>query len=395
MTYGITTTGFNAKTLSEIISETEASFKTSFGDAINLQETSPLGQIKGVLDERISLLWELSQAVYNSQYPNTAEGISLDNIASINNISRLPATKSTVTATITGTPFTVVSSGFIAYVSGNESAQFETIQDYTIEAGGTVDVEMYAVNTGPVVANSGTLTEIQSPTGGVDSITNALDAELGRDIETDSDFKIRRLTLLQRSGTATIEGIRNNLISNVDDVTNALVVENNTLTTDSNGRPPKSIEVYVLGGLNADIASAIFNSKPAGISTYGTITETVLDSQAQSHSISFSRSTEIDIYLIVNITKNTDISQGDVYPIDGDTQIENEILAYTSTLNISDDVIVNKLYTPINNVSGVIGVEIFIGTSPSPTTSTNIPIDVFEIAIFDSSRITINSWLQK
>ena len=391
MTYGITTTGFNSKTLSEIISETEASFKTSFGDAINLQETSPLGQIKGVLDERISLLWELSQAVYNSQYPNTAEGISLDNIASINNISRLSAKKSTVTATITGTPFTVVSSGFIAYVSGNEYAQFETTQDYTIESGGTVDVEMYAVNTGPVVASSGTLTEIQSPTGGVDSITNALDAELGRDIETDSDFKIRRLTFLQRSGTATIEGIRNNLISNVEDVANALVVENNTLTTDSNGRPPKSIEVYVLGGANADIASAIFNSKPAGISTYGGITETVFDSQLQTHSISFSRSTEIDIYLIVNITKNTDISQGDVYPIDGDTQIENEILAYTSTLNISDDVIVNKLYTPINKVSGVIGIEIFIGTSASPTTSTNIPIDVFEIAVFDSSRITINS----
>jgi uncharacterized phage protein gp47/JayE len=391
MTFGITTTGLNTKTLSDIILETEAEFKTSFGDAINLEGNSPLGQIKGVLDERISLLWELSEAIYNSQYPNTAEGTSLDNIASINNITRLQATKSQVTATITGTANAIVPANFIAYVNGNESSEFETLQEYTIGSGGTVDVEMYATNTGETVAYSGTLTEIQTPTSGIDSITNALDAELGRDVETDTDFKIRRLLLLQRSGTATIEGIRNNLISNVDDVTNALVVENNTLTTDSNGRPPKSIEVYVLGGLNADIASSIFNSKPAGISTYGTITETVLDSQAQSHSISFSRSTEIDIYLIVNITKNTDISQGDVYPTDGDTKIENEILAYTSNLNISDDVIVNKLYTPINNVSGVIGIEIFIGTSASPTTSTNIAINVFEIAVFDSSRITINS----
>ena len=69
MTFGITTTGLNTKTLSDIILETEAEFKTSFGDAINLEGNSPLGQIKGVLDERISLLWELSEAIYNSQYP--------------------------------------------------------------------------------------------------------------------------------------------------------------------------------------------------------------------------------------------------------------------------------------------------------------------------------------
>lgn len=391
MTYGITTTGFNAKTLSEIISETEASFKTAFGDAINLQETSPLGQIKGVLDERISLLWELSEAIYNSQYPNTAEGTSLDNIASINNITRLQATESQVTATITGTANAIVPANFIAYVNGNESSEFETLQEYTIGSGGTVDVEMYATTTGETVAYSGTLTEIQTPTSGIDSITNALDAELGRDVETDTDFKIRRLLLLQKSGTATIEGIRNSLISNVENVTNALVVENNTLSTDLDGRPAKSIEVYVLGGLDQDIADEIFNSKPAGIATYGTTSQTVIDSQSQSHTISFSRSTEVDIYLIVNITKNTTASEGDIYPTDGDTQVETAILNYVNDLSIGDDVIVNKLYTPINTVAGVIGIEIFIGTSASPTTSTNIPINVFEISVFDSSRITINS----
>lgn len=391
MTYGITTTGFNTKTLSDIILETEAEFKTAFGDAINLEGNSPLGQIKGVLDERISLLWELSEAIYNSQYPDTAEGTSLDNIASINNITRLQATESQVTATIAGTANATVPANFIAYVNGNESSEFQTLEEYTIGSGGTVDVEMYATNTGETVAYSGTLTEIQTPTSGIDSITNALDAELGRDVETDTDFKIRRLLLLQKSGTATIEGIRNSLISNVEDVTNALVVENSTLSTDSDGRPAKSIEVYVLGGLDQDIADEIFNSKPAGIATYGTTSQTVIDSQSQSHTISFSRSTEVDIYLIVNITKNTTASEGDTYPTDGDAQVETAILNYVNDLSIGDDVIVNKLYTPINTVAGVIGIEMFIGTSASPTTSTNIPINVFEIAVFDSSRITINS----
>ena len=391
MSYGITTTGFNLKTLADIRDETTLALQASLGATINLSGNSPLGQIKGVLDERVSLIWELGQFVYNSQYPNTAIGTSLDNIASINNIVRLQAEKTKVTATITGTPSTVVSAGFQAHVQGNDQSVFETIADVTIGGGGTVDVEMQCTVTGPVQVLANTLNQIVTPTAGVSSIDNALDGDLGRDVETDADFRIRRLQLLQRSGTATLEGIRNNVLTTVDDVERVLVIENDTYVTDPFGRPAKSFETYVLGGIDAQIANAIFLSKPAGITAHGSVTVNVTDSQGNSHTIGFSRPTQIDIYLIVNIVPNTNPSEGDIYPVDGDAQVKNVILAYASTLNIGNDVIINRLYTPINTISGVIGIEILAGIAPSPTQSNNISIDAFELAVFDSSRITVNS----
>lgn len=61
MSFGVTPTGFKLKRLEDIQRETEDKFKTEFGDGINLTPQGPMGQIKGILDEGISQLWELSQ----------------------------------------------------------------------------------------------------------------------------------------------------------------------------------------------------------------------------------------------------------------------------------------------------------------------------------------------
>ena len=53
--------------------------------------------------------------------------------------------------------------------------------------------------------------------------------------------------------------------------------------------------------------------------------------------------------------------------------------------------VVNQLYTPINTVPGVIGIEVLIDIAPTPTQSDNISIDINELADFDSSRIAVNS----
>ena len=81
-----------------------------------------------------------------------------------------------------------------------------------------------------------------------------------------------------------------------------------------------------------------------------------------------------------------------IYKIPSDAQdVEDAILAFTQDFRINQDVIVNQLFTPINTIAGIIGIEILIGTAPSPTLSDNIPIGTVEKADFDGSRITVNS----
>jgi uncharacterized phage protein gp47/JayE len=389
MSYGITDAGFILKRLIDIKEDMDAAYQSALGAGINIDPQSPLGQIIGISSDLLSVLWELAEAIYDSASPNKAEGSSLDDVASITNLTRLAATKSTVTGRISGTNGTIIPVGFVASVTGNPLSRFATIESGTI-AGGYVDLAFEAEETGPTQAPAASLAVIETPVSGADSVTNALDADVGRDTETDSEFRIRRLTRLQKSGTAAIEGIRNAL-RDLDGVIQAAVYENVTMSTDIYGRPAKSIECIVSGGDDAEIAQAIFDSKAAGIQAYGEETEVVTDSQGVSHSIGFTRPEEKDIYMIINITPNTDPEEGDVYPVDGDDLVKAAVILYADQFLMGQDVVTNRFWTPINTVPGVIGIEVLVGLTNPPTSPNNISMAANELAVIDTSRITVNS----
>lgn len=496
MAYGITDEGFVLKRLSDILAELEAKAKSELGAGINLDPRSPLGQIFGLMAAALAAAWELQEDTYYSQYPDTAQGVPLDNAVSLNNITRLAATKSEVEARITGTPLTAIPAigTFIVSVDGNADARFVNTETGTISATGIdevqdvdfsaapssgdfklryndtentaaipwnatntdvqnalnaltglsavvvtgdfvsgftvtfsgadgeqdqpllevvdntldsgavtvtvvettrgwlpyVDIEFEAETAGEVQAPAGSLTVIETPTTGIDAVENLLDAEVGTETETDEELRDRREERLQKAGTATIEGIRNAILE-VTDVDQAIVYENDTNSVDSFGRPPHCFESIVDGGDDTEVAQAIQASKGAGIQAYGSTVVVVYDSMNVAHSIGFSRPSEIDIWMIVNIIGNVDPTEGDLYPADGDDQVEAAILEYAADFLVGQDVVVNKFYTPINTVAGVIGIEVLVGLSNPPTLSNNIAIDPGEIANFDSTRITVNS----
>ncbi|NJR73229.1 MAG: hypothetical protein HC773_05155 [Scytonema sp. CRU_2_7] len=110
MTFGLTDSGFNKKTLTDVLAEIEANVKATLGD-VNQNPDSTIGQYNGIIAEVVSDLWDLADLVYNSQYALFAKGVSLDAVAELNNLSRLPATPSTATVILQGTEFTVVPTG--------------------------------------------------------------------------------------------------------------------------------------------------------------------------------------------------------------------------------------------------------------------------------------------
>jgi len=89
MAFGITTTGFNKKTLADIQAETEADLRAELGANIQLDDRDPLAQIKGILDERESILWDALEDIYNNlANVNGASGVPLDNLVALNGITR-------------------------------------------------------------------------------------------------------------------------------------------------------------------------------------------------------------------------------------------------------------------------------------------------------------------
>lgn len=133
---GLSSTGFLKKTLDEVKAEIEEALKTQIGEFINLLPGSVFSQIVGIVSERESLLWDLAEEVYNSQYPDTAEGVALDNVVSLTGTERIAARKSRVVEQILfGTGGTLVPAGTIFDIPGNPTARFVTDADVTLIAG--------------------------------------------------------------------------------------------------------------------------------------------------------------------------------------------------------------------------------------------------------------------
>ena len=492
--YGVTPDGFVIKRLETIKAEMEDSYKSVFGNSINIDAESPLGQIIGISSANESELWELMEALYNSQYTNTAEGISLNNAVSLVGLKRKPTTKSTISSQLMyGTISTVIPSGTILSVFGNSEARFITdspvtlvagtdeiqtitfsstptsgnftlkyknettstilstatntdvqntinnlnalsgvivtgsfaagftitfagndgkqnhpnftINTNTLDAGGAVTVTvtetiagvpqgettMTAESYGALHALSGTLTEIETAISGLDSTKNTDDAIVGQAKESDTDLKIRKDLSLAVPGHTTIDDIRAELLQ-INGVTNVSIFENDTNTTDGDGRPPKSYECIVLGGDEQVIADKIWKTKPGGIETISTasggdnISKTVIDSQGLIKIVNFSRPTSVLIYIELDITADA------TFPDNGNEQIRNAIVNYGSGLSVGDDVIVYpKLISSMNDIAGITDIVVRIGTSPSPTTDNNVVININEIASILSTNILITN----
>ncbi len=132
----LTLTGLNIQTIAEIKSEIEEALRATFGPQINLQPQSVFGQNVGVSSERESLIQELAEDLHNSQYPDSASGVSLDNVLSLTGLVRLGALASRITGqALFGTASTLIPSGTQFSVNGDSDNVFSTDSDVTLIAG--------------------------------------------------------------------------------------------------------------------------------------------------------------------------------------------------------------------------------------------------------------------
>lgn len=444
MSFGIITTGFNPKTLDDIKADLEAAFRSELGATVDLSSEGPLGQIIGVMAERYAELWELGQSAYAAATPDGAVGAALEAVAAITGTLRAPATNSTVTLTATGTPGTVVAAGKVATVvtvgtrfvtteSGtitlaevmlddqdrvvgervydplsnnvyectvaghNTDANISGTGSDIIDGGGivhwkyigpgpgVVDIVAEAEDTGPLQGLSGTINVIATPVAGWSAVVNLLDADLGTDLETDAALRLRREDELRQSGNAALDPIRAALLQ-LDGVTSVTVFENVDDTTDGDGVPPHSIEALVRGGDDDEIRAALFANVAAGIYTHGTTSGTVEDSEGVSHTVRFTRPTSVNIYVIIDV-----LVDASLYPADGDAQIKAAVVAFGDAQKGGKDAVASSIGAQAFLIPGVLDVATFIDVAPGPTLPNTIPISTRQLAVFDTSRITVSA----
>lgn len=237
---------------------------------------------------------------------------------------------------------------------------------------------------GPFPQQAMAIDTISVPIVGWDSILNPISATTGRLVETDEELRERfrnsKFFQSQNILEALIDALKN-----VDGVTDVVVYENDTDAVDANGVPAHSFMPIVLGGLPSDIGNSIWENKPTGIPSVGNTTIQVTDSQGFLHSVSYKRPTEVPIYITVSISDAGGIAG------DAQAQIRQNVETYgDSNYFIGDDVIYSRFYTPINAVPGHMVNSLKMGTSPSPTGTSNIVIAFDAVATFNPANIIVN-----
>jgi uncharacterized phage protein gp47/JayE len=326
----------------------------------------------------------------NTLYSITYSSISTSNI--INYTSGVGATASSIVAglaAVAGTShptLTAVAVGNTLTLTRND--EFSVVTFSTTLNLGITKVqkigEVISNIAGPVDAEANTLTVIRTPQLGWDSVTNPLQASLGRSLETDEELRARfRDTKFERASNI-IEALYSALI-NLDGVEEVRIYENDTDFVDQYGVPAHSFMPIVLGGLSSEIVDAIWDNKPMGIRSFGNTVVNKSDSQGFSHAIGFNRPDPVPVYITLNLTTDSD------FPATGPDSIKSALVTYFTNLGIGDDVVYSRLYTPINSVPGFQIDSMFIGTSPNPTGTSNIVIDFAQIASISSANILINT----
>lgn len=113
---GLSAAGLEIKTIDDVLNDSRTRAADIFadlvpaGDIVDVSDNSALGRMIGVIAPSEASLWEALQQIYNSFNPNTAIGVSLDNIVALSGINRLVAMPTRVQVLLEGNTNTVISS---------------------------------------------------------------------------------------------------------------------------------------------------------------------------------------------------------------------------------------------------------------------------------------------
>ena len=531
---GITDTGFIPKTYDEIRKDITDKMIAAFSivdstgekTSIDISPTSRFGQLADIMSDEIRSVWEASQAIYDTRYPDNASGINLDNVAAITNTQRKPAIASNVSClALSDNPNVTIPSGqavsknivgdieqfvntvdlvigsnvicllpndlcdegylelsfqgeiatdgqtYITNPDADPADQItapvrtvfnyddnplvwkdklenlvvngdKVITDVTVEGSFKEDgyvllyinettlsilkpaiventLERYNIkqdcfayySTDSAVTFQGqdttgipipalTVRKVISSNTSFNAVINPLTGTPGVPRESDADFRIRRQKELQSVGQVTPGGVKAT-VSAIPGVTDVFLIENDTSSVDSKGRPPHSYEVYCncSEDLEPVVGQAIYDAKPVGIRAYSSavpsakVEAPIKDVNNNDAIIEFSRPTGLLFYVYIELEKT------EFFPSDGNEQIKNNLIKhYQDTYKLNDvgynkTVYIHSLFSPVNSVGGV-GRCIIKHLDSAPADPNDqasytldpldIPIDMFGMVTADS-----------
>ena len=315
--------GIHIPTYLDIMDYLIVQYKSIFGDDVYIGEETKDYQLLSVFAKCLDDYAALVIDSYNARNPNYATGNSLDLLLPLVSMVRRPATASTAVLKLTGVENTVIAPGKVAI--DKNGVLWNLDNGVTLDENGVATVGATCNVKGAIPAPVGSINGIYTPVVGWDSVTNEEDGDVGLNVETDDEVRVRRRNSvnLQNNGTydAVVRALLNLEVDN-ERLSYVNVVSNDSGSTNSDGIPGHSICCVVdgLDGNESTIAEAIWKSKAPGIGTYGgangdshKVSVQYVDDYGHTNTVNFARPviSAVDVVVTINTTSEYDAERVD------------------------------------------------------------------------------------
>ncbi len=312
----LTDEGYEPRTQAEVFESQQTFLRATVSEKLALSDKTVLGNWVRVTSDHLALLEEAQQQSYNAF---DRDGASSDRLSSLAVLLGCPRRETPTTGLVVQTVNLDAGQSFAAgdieaAVVGEPDNIWRNRDAVSSVGSGNYSVVFESVLTGPsATAAAGTLTELVA-LDGVNSATNAEDAQPGKARETDGELRVRMAQAVAAGAQNTASSIRAALIT-IPGVLSADVFENRTGSIDANGVPGHSIRCVIWDGSPAvardnDIAQVIW-ARSATFS-YGTESGIALDENLGEVAVSFDRATAEDITCAIAVQSEKGASEDDV-----------------------------------------------------------------------------------
>ena len=398
MSFGMTNTGFKPKRFADVLDSLTNRIKSisnpDTGEYPFVNETADglLLQVTSVIAEEIAICWEQAYLASVQYDPQNASGVALRGLVQINAINPSYGSYTQLPVTLRGTSGTVIPEG--SRISNTDGSQvYQTPVSIVIPASGETVSNFICTEVGPKDPEPGTIIQIQTPIFGWNYASNGEATSVGTNADTDTQLHIKQSRATSATSYRQVDAIIAGIMG-VPGVTYARLYVNKTLSTDDRGITGKTMAPVVVGGLDTDIAD-VLRKKAGSLDDFQGNLATPIEYVGElgdTQTIDFYRPTEIPIYMTIDIT----VTDSSVYPEDADEQIKQAIVDYAvydqsgiAGFPPGADVLISRLYTPINTVPGFKINSVIIGKASDSQAANDIAISWNELATFNKNNITL------
>lgn len=348
----ITTTGYETNTREETKLSVQDIWKKAFGPNINLEVSTPQGQIIEIMTDVLCQIDNARQDDFNARDIYKAQGIQLDIIGREIGAPRKESIPTQLVVSITGQTGYTIPSGSLFNMVNDVEQKFRTNNDIVVTSSpqsATLVATDGSVYGGIQVGDLLQTVEYFQQVSNIQ--INSIVA--GKEKEDDNTYRAR-LIELKDSGIDDIANLKNKLMA-INNVIDVNVKQNNSLDTDQYGIPSHSIEVIVLGGDEQDIGQVCLENVVMGTPTYlnpsGGVSINVVDQQGytQVYNITRPSSVEFSVEVTYAVKPHKILSNAEA------GAISDRISDYLSTRYIGQTVYISDItYQILDGIQDII-----------------------------------------